>query len=149
MLLTIEKVAVLKSVEIFADIPDFVLASVAAIIEEVDVPAGETFIKEGTWEDCMYIVVEGQIRVHNLGKDILFLGPGKSVGELAVLDPEPRSASATAVADTLLFRINKESFDEVMTDRPEISLGIIRALCRRIRDTGNAITASLAGSSAP
>lgn len=141
MLLTIEKVAILKGVDIFAYIPDYVLASLAAIVAELNVPAGETFITEGDIGDCMYVVVDGDVRVHSRGQTIIGLGPGNSVGELAVLDPEPRAASVTAVTPTFLFRIDKEPFDEVMADRPEIAQGVIRALCRRVREMGRLVAA--------
>ncbi|MBV7332394.1 cyclic nucleotide-binding domain-containing protein [Chloroflexi bacterium TSY] len=135
MLLTIEKVAILKSVDIFSNTPDYVLASVAAIAEEVDLLPDETFIQEGDLGDCMYIIVDGEVRVHNDDRILFNLGKGKSVGELAVLDPEPRAASVTAVVETQLFRIDKDAFDEVMADRPEIAQGVIRALCQRVRMT--------------
>lgn len=140
MLLTIEKVAILKSIAIFAETPDSVLAAVAAITDELDVLPGETLIREGEYGDCMYIIVDGQVRVHRGEQTILTLGPGKSVGELAVLDPEPRSASVTAVVDTHLFRIERDAFDEVMADRPEIAQGVIQALCQRLRLTTAAQT---------
>lgn len=136
MFLTIEKVAILKGVDIFSAIPDFVLASLAAITEEVDLGAGETIIGEGDAGDCMYIIVDGEVRVHSRGETIITLRPGQSVGELAVLDPEPRSASVTAIVPTLLFRIDKQPFDEVMADRPEIAKCVIGALCRRLRAQG-------------
>lgn len=141
MLLTIERVAILKMVDIFADTPDFVLASVAQIVEEVSLTPGQTFIEEGDLGKCMYIVVEGQVQVHSQGNPIILLGPGKTVGELAVLDPEPRSASVTAVDDAFLFRIAKEPFDEVMADRPEVAQTVIRALCQRIRVQGHMLAA--------
>ncbi|NJN84718.1 MAG: cyclic nucleotide-binding domain-containing protein [Caldilineaceae bacterium] len=135
MLLTIEKVAILKSINIFAETPDYVLASVATIAEELDVLPSETFIHEGEYGDCMYIIVDGEVKVHSGERAILTLGPGKSVGELAVLDPEPRSASVTALEATHLFRIARDAFDEVMADRPEIARGVIQALCQRLRMT--------------
>jgi CRP-like cAMP-binding protein len=134
MLLTIEKVAVLKSINIFANVPDHVLASVAVIVEEVDVEPNETFITEGDLGNSMYIIIEGEVRVHSDETTFLTLGPGKSVGELAVLDPEPRAASVTAIDEVQLFQINKEAFDEVIADRPEVAQGVIRALCQRVRD---------------
>ena len=146
MLLTIEKVAVLSSVPIFADIPGYVLASVASITEEIELDAHTTFIQEGAIEDCLYIIVDGRVRVHSQGQEILILGAGQSVGELAVLDPEPRSASVSTLEDTLLFRLNKEHFDEVMADRSEIAAGVIRALCQRVREQGRLIASK---SSAP
>jgi len=140
MLLTIERVALLKSIDIFAETPDHVLASVARIIEEVELLAGENFIQEGEPGDCLYLVIEGEVRVHSNERTILTLGPGKTVGELALLDPEPRSASVTAVNDAFLFRIDREPFDEVLADRPEIGLGIIRTLTRRLRQQGRIIS---------
>ncbi len=139
MLLTIERVAIMKSVDIFADTPDHILASVARIIEEVDLSAGEQFIQEGEAGDCLYIIVEGEVRVHSRDRTLMIAGPGKIIGELALLDPEPRSASVEAVTDALLFRIDKEPFDEVMADRSEIARGIIRSLTRQIRRQGRVI----------
>jgi len=139
MLLTIERVALLKGIDIFAETPDYILASVSRIIEEVEVAPGECFIREGESGDCLFIVIEGEVRVHSGGKTIILLGVGKTVGELALLDPEPRAASVTATEETLLFRIDREPFDEVMVDRPEIARGVIRVLARRLREQGRII----------
>jgi CRP-like cAMP-binding protein len=133
MLFTIERVAIMKSVDMFAETPDHTLASVARIVEEVELTAGQSLFHEGEPGDCLYIVVEGELRVHSRDRTLTRLGPGRVVGELALLDPEPRSASVAALSDALLFRIDKEPFEEVMADRPEIALGIIRTLTRRIR----------------
>lgn len=133
MLLTIERVAFLKGVEIFANTPDHMLAAVARILEEVEVEAGQTFMAEGAFEESMYLVVEGKMRVHTGDRTINVVGPGETLGEMAVLDPEPRSASVTALEPGLLLRIERESFEEALADRPEIALGIIRVLSRRLR----------------
>ncbi len=139
MLLTIERAALLQAVDIFAETPAHVLASVARIVEEVELLPGENFIQEGDTDDCLYVIIEGEVRVHSNEHTLMLLGPGKTVGELALLDPEPRSASVTAVDDVFLFRIDREPFDEVMADRPEIAQGIIRTLTRRIREQGRVI----------
>ena len=140
MLLTIERVAFLKSIDIFSETPDHILASVARIMEEVELTSGESLIQEGEPGNCLYIVVDGKVRVLSNERTLQILGPGKMVGELALLDPEPRSASVTAVDDAYLFRIDKQPFDEVMADRPEIALGIIRTLTRRIRQLGRVVS---------
>ncbi len=142
MLLTIEKVAILQGIELFAGTPGALLAAVAQIVEEVELPAGAPLIIEGDVEDCLYIIVEGQVCIHSNGRTLNTLGPGRSVGELAVLDPEPRSASATALERTLLFRIDKAPFDEVMALRPEIAQAVMRALVRRIRELSRMVTAA-------
>lgn len=140
MLLTIEKVAILQGIELFAGAPGALLAAVAQIVEEVELEAGAPLITEGEVEDCLYIIVEGQVRIHSNGRTLNTLGPGRSVGELAVLDPEPRSASATAIEPTLLFRIDKAPFDEVMALRPEIAQAVMRALVRRVRELSRMVT---------
>ena len=133
MLLTIEKVAILKSADIFATTPDYVLASVAAIAEEVDVEANETFINEGEVEDSMYVIIDGEVRMHGGDKTMMTFSEGQVVGEMEVLAPAPRAMSVTAVSDTHLFRIHKDAFDEVMADRPEIAQGVIQVLVNRLR----------------
>jgi CRP-like cAMP-binding protein len=135
MLLTLEKVAILKSADIFAHTPDFVLASVAAIAEEVDLDPGETFIQKDALEDDMYVIIEGEVRVHDGDRTIATLGEGQVVGEMEVLAPSPRLASVTAATETRLFRLNKEAFEEVMADRHEIAQSIIRMLIERLRAT--------------
>lgn len=145
MLLTIERVALLKSIDIFAETPDHILASVARIVEEVELAAGDCLIEEGESGDCLYIVIDGEVRVHSNERTILILGSGKTVGELALLDPQPRAASVTAVAESFLFRISRDPFVEVMADRPEIAEGVIRALANRIREQGHI----MAGESGP
>lgn len=140
MLLTIERVALLKSIDIFSDTPDYVLASVARIVEEVELMPGEVFIHEGEPGNCLYLVIQGKVRAYRGEETIINLGPGMTVGELAILDPGPRSASVSAVDDVFLFRIDKEPFDEVMADRPEIAQAVIRAMIRRVREQGQTIT---------
>lgn len=142
MLLTIERVAILKTLDIFAETPDHVLAAVARILTEVELRPGEEFIHEGQTGDCLYIVVEGKVRVHSNERTIHILGPGNTVGELALLDPEPRAASVTAVEEAFLFRIDQDPFEEVIADRPEIAQGIIRTLVRRLRKEGRIIAES-------
>jgi len=135
-MLTIERVAILRSQDLFRDTPDFILSSVARIIEELSLHPGDVLITEGEYGDCMYIIVEGRMRVHSQDQTIIHLEAGAIVGELAILDPEPRTASVTAIEESFLFRIDKESFDEVLADRPEIALGVIRTLSRRVRTQG-------------
>ena len=134
MLLTIEKVAILKSADIFAETPEDVLVSVASIVEHIELEAGETFIHKGELEDDMFIIVDGQVLVHDDEREIGLLVAGEVVGEMAALDPAPRLASVTATEETRLFRIEKDAFDEVLIERPEIALGIIRVLIRRLRE---------------
>ena len=81
----------------------------------------------------MYLVYEGEVRVHDGEHTLNHLADGDVFGEMALLDSEPRMASVTAVQDTLLLRLAQEPFFELMEDRPEVARGIIRVLSRRLR----------------
>ena len=133
MLLTVERVALLRRVGLFAETPDRALAGVARVVTEVEVAAGATVMQEGAVEDWLYVVVDGQLEVVRDDRRAV-IGPGEVVGELAVLDPMPRSATVRAATDCLLFRLDKEAFDEVLAERPEIARGVIRELVGRLRE---------------
>jgi CRP-like cAMP-binding protein len=81
----------------------------------------------------MYIIVRGKMRVHDGEKELAVLEDRTVFGELAALDPEPRSASITALEDTLLFRLDESSLYELMAEHVEVARGVIRVLCRRMR----------------
>lgn len=133
MLLTIEKILVLKSINIFSEIPEENLVEVASVMEELEVTAGTEIFKKGDVSTAMYIIVEGRVRVHDEGKVIAELGEKEVFGEMAALDPVPRSASVTAVTDLYLFRMERTTLYELMSQHFAVARGILRVLCRRIR----------------
>ncbi|MEZ4719928.1 MAG: cyclic nucleotide-binding domain-containing protein [Caldilineaceae bacterium] len=93
----------MKSVDIFAETPDYILAAVARIMEEVTLDAGDTLIREGEPGDCLVHRRRRRPERPQCGPHLMQLTPGKIVGELALLDPAPRSASVTAITDA--FRV--------------------------------------------
>jgi CRP/FNR family cyclic AMP-dependent transcriptional regulator len=139
-LLTIEKVLALKQVGLFALIPEEDLIEVAYIATEVHADAGERIMSEGEMGSSMFAIVNGRVRVHSGGREIAMLAPGEVVGELATLDPEPRSADVTAVEDTLLLRIDSSALSELMSEQAAVASSIIAVLCRRLRATDKAIS---------
>jgi len=132
MLLTIERVALLKRVSLFERTPDRVLAGLARTLEEETFPAGTTLTAEGAVEDWLFVLIDGSVRVTQW-ESVRVLGPGDVVGELAVLASEPRVVTAIAVTDVQAFRLRKVDFDEALRTRPEIAAGVIAELVRRLR----------------
>jgi CRP-like cAMP-binding protein len=126
---------ILRSVSIFAETPDDILAEVASLLEEIEVEAGDPVFRKGDLGSAMYVVVEGRVRIHDGDKTLRELEARDIFGEMAALDPEPRSASVTALDSTLLFRLEQEALYELMADRIEVVRGVIRVLCRRLRET--------------
>ena len=129
MLLTIEKVLILKSVPIFSSVPEAQLADLATITESVEYDAGQIIIRKGELGTSMYIVAEGMVRISDGDKELSVLGGRTVFGELSALDPEPRAATVEAVQDCTLLRLDGESLYDLMLSNKEVTRGIIQVLC--------------------
>ncbi|HSV39716.1 MAG TPA: Crp/Fnr family transcriptional regulator [Nocardioidaceae bacterium] len=141
MLLTVERVALLRHVELFAHTPGRVLAGIAESLEEAEFAVGEVLIEEGAVEDWLFVLVEGEVEVVRADRR-LRMGAGSTVGEMEVLDPKSRSATITAATPVRAFRLRKSAFDEAVRSRPEIAAGVIKELVRRLRETHERPTSS-------
>jgi CRP-like cAMP-binding protein len=128
----VERVSALHRVDLFTRVPGRVLAAVADATSEVNVASGERLIEEGAVEAHLYAIVEGRVRVHRGSQTLVELGPGNTVGELAVLVPQPRTASVTALEPTVALRLDKPVLDELLADWPELAHGVIDALVERL-----------------
>ncbi len=133
MRITLERVLILKSIDLFSAVPPDALVEVASILQEMEVEPGEEILHEGDTGTAMYIIVDGRVRVRAKGRDIAELGPSEVFGELAALDPEPRSASVTALEPTQLFKLSSAPLFQLMASYMDVTRGILRVLCRRIR----------------
>jgi CRP-like cAMP-binding protein len=134
MLLAVERVALLRHVDIFARTPGRVLAGIAHVLEEVDFSAGAVLMEAGAVEDWLLILVEGEVEVVRPDRR-LRLYAGSVVGEMEVLDTRPRSATITAITPVRAFRLGRDAFDEAIRMRPEIALGVIGELVAKLRET--------------
>ena len=134
---TIDRVIILKGVDLFSETPDDVLAQISGELESVDAPSGTAIIKKGELGDCLYIIAAGSVRIHDGEKTIAVLREHQVFGELAVLDPEPRNATATAETDVRLLRLDRDDLFELLPEHIEIVHGIFRTLCSRIRAGGS------------
>jgi len=137
-LTTIEKMMLIRQVPIFAELDADDLEELASIVEERIVLPSTTVFREGDAGDAVYLVVKGKVRVFVGGGDrpettLNELGAGACIGEMAVLDREPRSATVQALERTRLLRVPGEGFKRVMTERPEMSEAIVAELVRRMR----------------
>jgi CRP/FNR family cyclic AMP-dependent transcriptional regulator len=109
-LLLIEKVLILKSLPIFKDTPENILADLAPIMQEEEFEQGTLVFREGDIGDCMYIIHRGAVRIHKKDTVLAVLGEKEVFGELSLLDAETRSASATCSADCTLFFLRADRF---------------------------------------
>ncbi|KAA0256022.1 MAG: hypothetical protein EDX89_02865 [Acidobacteria bacterium] len=129
----LDRVLVLKTAEIFAEVPDDVLADVAGRTREVRVRRGEVLFRKGDPGTTTYVVAAGRLRVHVGDRVVAEVAERAVVGELAALSSEPRTASVSAAEDSLLLTLDQESLFDLMQDQHEIARGIIRVLVGRLR----------------
>jgi HEAT repeat protein len=134
-LLTVEKVQILKAVPIFVDTADELLAEVASYCTEVELAGDFRIFDKGDPGDSMYIVVSGSVRVHDAELELNRIGANEVFGEMALLDPAPRSASITTLEPLRALRLDAIALQELMEDRVEIARAIITMLTRRLRGT--------------
>jgi ATP:ADP antiporter, AAA family len=129
----IERTMLLRQVPMFDATTDDILVDVAGSLDELAVPAHTLLVQQGEAGDCMYLIVEGEVEVHDRGAVLNRLGPGTVLGELALLDGSPRLASATTRSAVRLFRLDRERFSELLDEYPAIARALLRVLARRLR----------------
>jgi CRP-like cAMP-binding protein len=132
---TVEKVLFLKSIDLFSQIPGEDLSQIALITDEVQFEEGDEIFREGDPGDTLYFVIDGRVRIHTGSEEITVLGERQVVGEMALLDGEPRSASASALSNVTLLKIHRDDFHEILAEKAEIAQGVIKVLTRRLRNT--------------
>ena len=125
--------AFLRNVSVFTTLPDSALAELMPLLRPLLVPAGTTIVTRGELGECMYIIVDGKVRVHDGELRFNVLGAGEVFGEIALLDQAERSASVTAEVDTLLYRLDQRALTELMRRQPAIAQGMIPVLSRYLR----------------
>jgi hypothetical protein len=134
-----ERVAVLQQTALFAETPENVLSSIVPIMHEVSFAASQQIFAKGDLGASLFIVYEGQVGVFNGAQLLATFGKGDFFGELALLDAEPRSASAVAQGASTVFRLDQEDFYDVMEERPEVLRNIMKVLCQRLRRQNEAL----------
>lgn len=135
MLLTIEKVLILKTVGIFGRVPDTILVEVASLLEEMELAAGETLFDEGDLGNALYIIIDGRVRVQTEKKVIAERGEREFIGEMSLFDDSPRSATVKAMVHTRLLRLGQEAFNELLANHPDMARSIIHVLATRLRES--------------
>jgi HEAT repeat protein len=135
MIPLIEKVMILKGSEFFKNFPGADLAGIASLADVVHVEPGEVVFEQGDEGDAFYVVVQGSIKISRGQTLLATLGPREGFGEMAILDRDTRSATATASEATTMLRLDRDSFDRVVEQNPVVARGIYRVLTGRLRNT--------------
>jgi CRP/FNR family transcriptional regulator, cyclic AMP receptor protein len=133
----------LQKIYIFSDLNTEELARIKPLIFEKEFNKGTVLFFEGMAGGIMYLVKSGQIEIYKKQGSqeiaITTLKPGDFLGEMSLLDDEPRSAAARVGQDAVLLVITKRNFQEILKASPEgankIFIALLRIMSKRLRDT--------------
>ncbi|HEY0003978.1 MAG TPA: cyclic nucleotide-binding domain-containing protein [Pyrinomonadaceae bacterium] len=135
---TVEKMIALRSAPIFSRLPPEGLAELARASREAEFAAGANLCLEGEPGNEVFILLAGEVEVFiRKGEEEQLVNREKAgafIGEMAVLDPAPRSATVRAASSgTRVLRLDGDAFRNVLNDDPTIAYGVIRTLAQRLR----------------
>lgn len=128
------KVELLRNVPLFSDLSAKELMSLSRLMDEIDLKPGTVIIREGNTGGEFFIVLEGTIEVKRKGRRLARLGPGDYLGEIALIDHGPRTATAMVETDARLLVLASREFHSMLASDPRIENKILRTLAARVRD---------------
>jgi CRP/FNR family cyclic AMP-dependent transcriptional regulator len=123
----------LKRIPLFAGLQKRELEELGTLADEIEVADGRALTKEGESGHEFFVVVQGHVSVEIGGARVAELGPGDFLGEIALIDGKPRSATTRAVGDTRLIVIGHREFHQLMADFPTVQTAVLQALADRVR----------------
>lgn len=109
------------------------LALFAADPARQDIPRGTTLIREGEQGTQMFVLLEGEVTVTFQGRPLDELRSGTVLGEMAMVDDRPRSASAIAATDCCVVPVDRERFHELVRESPEFASSVMTIMSHRLR----------------
>jgi CRP/FNR family cyclic AMP-dependent transcriptional regulator len=110
----------------------------------IEVGSGHSLFQEGEPGDTMFVVIEGAVEVSREGQVIETIGAGEIIGELALVDTGPRSASATTVTPSRLVRVGKQEFTFLVQEHPTFALQVMAVMAERLRRANTRVPHSTA-----
>lgn len=137
----------LLGIEMFRGLTNMELAQVLGKLEKRVRPAGAELFRQGDPGGSMFIIERGKVQLYSEMADgsrqpLALLGEGDTLGEMALLTGEPRSATAVTAAESVLYEMDDEAFGQLIADKTSISAYFIRLLSQRLVQTNDRLQSS-------
>ncbi len=128
----------LKNTTLFKDLSDEALTTLAQKATNRILVKNDVLMRKGEPGDSLFLIHTGWVKivtVDSKGDELIInkCGPGETIGEMALLDRGPRSATVIALEDAEVLELKKDVFEEILDQRPDVSLSIIRSYSNRLR----------------
>ena len=131
-----ERAEMLTEVPFFDGFGADEILRVVELTDEVLIPAGSVVVDQGDPGTDCYVILDGTASVYVRGDHVASSGPGSMVGEMALVDHRPRTATVVADTDLDLLRFNSEAFRKLLEEMPKASERIMTALRARLNRLG-------------
>lgn len=136
--------ATLSSVPLFSHLREGDIEQLSRAAHERSYPKGSVILFENDPGDALYVVLSGQVKVVLIAEDgreviLSIRSEGDFFGEMSLIDDEPRSAHVIAMEDSKLLVLRREDFNRSLREMPQIAAGLLRSMCKRLRQADNKI----------
>ncbi len=128
-----EKLDLLKSIPLFAGFGRRELTRLGMLSDVIDWPAGRVLMREGDLGAEMFVIVRGHAEVERAGRVIGEATNGDVLGEMALVDEGPRSATVTLTEPSRLLVVGHREFHALMDEMPTVRVQVLESLARRVR----------------
>jgi CRP-like cAMP-binding protein len=128
-----EKIRLLSRVPLFAGLGQRELDEVGRLADRVDVTAGRALTRQGETAEEFFVLVHGTARVERDGQTVATLHDGDFLGEIALVDGKPRTATVTTETPSELLVVGHREFHSLLDEFPSIQRTVLRVLAERVR----------------
>jgi CRP/FNR family transcriptional regulator, cyclic AMP receptor protein len=128
------KVEALRRAPLFEGLSKKELTQLARVSEDMEIPEGTTLTKEGDLGHEFFVIVEGETQVKRKGRSLGTRGPGDFIGEIALLEQTPRTATVTAKTPLRVFVLTSKDFHHLLEEYPNVERKVLRTLAKRVAD---------------
>ena len=128
-----ERIAQLAEVDVFSGCTRKQLDTISRLVEEVRFPEGSVLMREGRPGRECFVIADGEASVQMKGEEIARLQPGDIVGEMAVLEDQPRMATVTVTKPMTAYVMTRQTFTSVLDASPGVARRILREMSGRLR----------------
>jgi CRP/FNR family transcriptional regulator, cyclic AMP receptor protein len=128
------KVEALKRAPLFEGLSKKELTQLARVSEDMELPEGATLTTEGELGHEFFVIIEGETVVKRKGRKIGTRGAGDFIGEIALIDQVPRTATVTAKTPLRVFVLTSKDFHHLLEENPNVQRKVMRALARRVAE---------------
>jgi CRP-like cAMP-binding protein len=126
------KVEALKRAPLFEALSRRQLTELAKLTEDVDLKAGKVLCREGDRGQEFFVIMEGEVEVKRNRKLLATRGSGEFLGEIALVEDVPRTATVTAKTPIRFFLLTRRHFLRLLDQQPGIERKVLRALAKRL-----------------